>query len=78
MGRTASGVIAIAFLCTLQAAPVQAQPTRVFVAAQGSDSNPYTFAQPCRTFQHAVSSFADNSIIDNGTNGTPVGIIALQ
>jgi len=27
--------------------------TRVFVAAQGLDSNPCTFAAPCRTFQHA-------------------------
>src|SRR5262245_7325243 len=31
----------------------RAQPTRVFVAAQGSDANPCTFASPCRTFQHA-------------------------
>src|SRR5262249_19641813 len=27
--------------------------TRVFVAAQGLDTNPCSFAQPCRTFQHA-------------------------
>jgi hypothetical protein len=45
------GGIAIA-LFHLHAAPAQAQ-ARVFVAAQGSDSNPCTFALPCRTFQHA-------------------------
>jgi hypothetical protein len=32
--------------------PTHAQ-ARVFVGAQGSDSNPCTFALPCRTFQHA-------------------------
>src|SRR5262245_13760606 len=30
-----------------------AHAQRVFVAAQGSDGNPCTFALPCRTFQHA-------------------------
>jgi hypothetical protein len=42
---------------------VQAQ-TRVFVAAQGSDSNPCTFASPCRTFQHAHDVLAANGEID--------------
>jgi hypothetical protein len=42
----------------------QAASTRVFVAAQGSDSNPCTFAAPCRTFQHAHDVVAANGEID--------------
>jgi hypothetical protein len=42
---------------------VQAQ-SRVFVAAQGSDGNPCTFASPCRTFQHAHNVVAANGEID--------------
>ena len=38
--------------------------TRVFVAAQGSDANPCTFALPCRTFQHAHDVVAANGEID--------------
>jgi hypothetical protein len=45
------------------ASPAQAQ-TRVFVAAQGSDGNPCTFAAPCRTFQHAHDTVAANGEID--------------
>jgi len=41
-----------------------AQPARVFVAAQGSDSNACTFAAPCRTFQHAHDVVAANGEID--------------
>jgi hypothetical protein len=50
-----------------QAPPVQAStptPTRVFVAAQGSDSNPCSFALPCRTFQHAHDTVAAGGEID--------------
>jgi len=36
----------------------------VFVAAQGSDANPCTFASPCRTFQHAHNVVAANGEID--------------
>ena len=43
--------------------PAQAQ-SRVFVAAQGSDANPCTFAQPCRTFQHAHDVVAAYGEID--------------
>jgi hypothetical protein len=43
--------LAIALAGSLSAMPAQAQ--RVFVAAQGSDGNPCSFALPCRTFQHA-------------------------
>jgi hypothetical protein len=45
-------LLIIAFVCLLCADAGYAQ-TRVFVAAQGSDSNPCTFASPCRTFQRA-------------------------
>jgi hypothetical protein len=45
------------------AMPAQAQ-SRVFVAAQGSDGNPCTFAQPCRTFQHAHDAVAPKGEID--------------
>jgi hypothetical protein len=44
--------------------PAQAQATRVFVAAQGSDSNPCTFALPCRTFQKAHDTVAALGEID--------------
>ena len=64
MRHTALCTIAIAFVCAFQAASAHAQPTRVFVAAQGSDSNPCTFAQPCRTFQRAHNVVAANGEID--------------
>src|SRR5262245_53329779 len=37
---------------------------RVFVAAQGSDANPCSFALPCRTFQHAHDVVAAKGEID--------------
>jgi hypothetical protein len=55
-------IAAAAFLGALQAAPAAAQ--RVFVAAQGSDANPCTFALPCRTFQHAHDTVAAGGEID--------------
>jgi hypothetical protein len=53
---------ALLFAVALQATPAAAQ--RVFVAAQGSDGNPCTFALPCRTFQHAHDVVAANGEID--------------
>src|SRR5262245_6469180 len=64
MRHTVLSTIAIAFLCAFQVAPAQAQPTRVFVAAQGSDANPCTFAQPCRGFQKAHDTVAAGGEID--------------
>src|SRR5215472_17792091 len=55
---------ALIFAAVLNAAPAQTQPARVFVAAQGSDSNPCTFAAPCRGFQHAHDTVAANGEID--------------
>jgi hypothetical protein len=53
-----------AVLLALGLAPAPAQAQRVFVAAQGSDSNPCTFAMPCRTFQHAHDTVAAGGEID--------------
>jgi len=63
--RFVSSSIAAALLTlSLGAGAAQAQ-ARVFVgAAQGSDSNPCTFAAPCRTFQHAHDTVAANGEID--------------
>jgi hypothetical protein len=48
---------------------------RVFVSGSGSDSNPCTFAAPCRTFHYTgvnvsagtVNSFGDNYICGDTT-----------
>src|SRR5262245_37813525 len=59
--------IAVALLtaaAALCSAPAQAQPARVFVSAQGLDSNSCTFASPCRTFQHAHDVVAPGGEID--------------
>jgi len=49
----------------LDVGPAQAQvASRVFVAAQGLDANPCTFAQPCRTFQQAHNAVAAGGEID--------------
>src|SRR5262245_30811645 len=48
---------------TINVGLAQAQ-SRVFVAAQGSDANPCTFALPCRTFQHAHDVAAAGGEID--------------
>jgi hypothetical protein len=63
--RIALQAIAVAFftIAALQSPPALAQ-SRVFVAAQGSDSNPCTFALPCRTFQHAHDAVAAGGEID--------------
>jgi hypothetical protein len=55
-------LVAIAFACSLHANPAQAQ--RVFVSATGLDTNPCTFASPCRSFQHAHDVAAANGEID--------------
>jgi len=59
-------VVAAALLhsAVLPATLGQAQPARVFVAAQGSDGNPCTFAMPCRSFQHAHDTVAAGGEID--------------
>jgi hypothetical protein len=65
MTRLALSISLIAAVCALPAMPAHAvAPTRVFVAAQGSDSNPCSFALPCRTFQHAHDTVAADGEID--------------
>jgi hypothetical protein len=49
-------------IAAMQATPALAQ--RVFVAAQGSDANPCSFALPCRTFQHAHDTVAAGGEVD--------------
>src|SRR5262245_12505779 len=56
-------LLAIAFACVLHAEPTHAQ-LRVFVAAQGNDNNPCTFALPCRTFNRAHAAVAAGGEID--------------
>jgi len=57
-------LLVTACLWTLPADLARAQSTRVFVAAQGSDANPCTFASPCRTFQRAHNAVAAGGEID--------------
>jgi hypothetical protein len=47
---------ALALAVTLPAVSAHAQSPRTFVSAAGSDSNPCTFAAPCRHFQAAVNA----------------------
>src|SRR5262245_60029106 len=64
MLRIALSAIAASLLAlTIYAGTAQAQ-SRVFVAAQGLDSNPCTFALPCRSFQKAHDTVAANGEID--------------
>jgi hypothetical protein len=59
-------IFAVGFLTYLafSSPPAHAQATRVFVAAQGSDTNQCSFAAPCRTFQHAHDIVASDGEID--------------
>ena len=63
---------AILLALGLGASAARAQ-SRVFVAAQGSDSNPCTFASPCRTFQHA-----HNVVAANGETAGLLGVPAVR
>jgi hypothetical protein len=59
-------------------ASAQAQPSHVFVAGNGSDRNPCTYARPCRTFQHAHDAVNSSGgvidVLDPADYG-PVSII---
>jgi hypothetical protein len=54
--------VAITFAFSMHADPAQAQ--RVFISATGSDSNPCTFASPCRSLQHAHDTAPSGGEID--------------
>jgi hypothetical protein len=64
MTSTTHSLIAAACLAIAAFQPTSALAQRVFVAAQGSDANPCTFALPCRTFQHAHDTVAAGGEID--------------
>ena len=54
----------------------RAQPMKVFVAAQGSDSNPCTIAAPCLTFQYAHDTVAARGVIEV-LNPADYGILTI-
>jgi hypothetical protein len=51
-------------LAVLPAVSAQAQAPRTFVSAAGSDSNPCSFAAPCRHFQAAVMATSAGGEVD--------------
>ena len=55
---------ALALAVTLPAVSAQAQAPRTFVSAAGSDSNPCSFAAPCRHFQAAVNATSTGGEVD--------------
>jgi hypothetical protein len=55
---------AFALAVTLPAVSAQAQAPRTFVSAAGSDSNPCSFAAPCRHFQAAVNATSAGGEVD--------------
>jgi hypothetical protein len=57
---TAGLVLAV----TLPTVSAQAQSPRTFVSAAGSDSNPCSFAAPCRHFQNAVNVTSSGGEVD--------------
>jgi hypothetical protein len=64
MTRTIFIAAALALAVTLPAVSALAQAPRTFVSAAGSDSNPCTFALPCRHFQNAVDVTAVGGEVD--------------
>jgi hypothetical protein len=49
---------------SLPTTPARAQAPRTFVSASGSDSNPCSFAAPCRHFQAAVTATSAGGEVD--------------
>jgi hypothetical protein len=65
MTRTTIVIAAgLALAVTLLAVQAQAQSPRTFVSAAGSDSNPCSFAAPCRHFQAAVNATTAGGEVD--------------
>jgi hypothetical protein len=54
----------LALAVTLPAVQAQAQSPRTFVSAAGSDTNPCSFAAPCRHFQAAVNATSLGGEVD--------------
>ena len=59
-----SALLATVLACVFFAAPANAQAPRAFVSAAGSDSNPCSFAAPCRHFQAAVTATSVGGEVD--------------
>ncbi len=55
---------ALALAAVLPAVSAHAQAPRTFVSAAGSDSNPCSFAAPCRHFQAAVNATTVGGEVD--------------
>jgi hypothetical protein len=64
MSRSIFIVAALALIAILPAVSAQAQSPRTFVSAAGNDSNPCTFAAPCRHFQAAVNATSAGGEVD--------------
>jgi hypothetical protein len=64
MSRSIFITAALALAVTLPAVQAQAQAPRTFVSAAGSDSNPCSFAAPCRHFQAAVNATSAGGEVD--------------
>ena len=64
MSRSIFIAAALALAITLPAVSAQAQSPRTFVSAAGSDSNPCSFAAPCRHFQAAVNATSLGGEVD--------------
>jgi hypothetical protein len=62
--KLASIGLAASLAAILPAASAQAQAPRTFVSAAGSDSNPCSFAAPCRHFQAAVNATSAGGEVD--------------
>jgi hypothetical protein len=64
MSRSIFIAAALALAVTLPTVSAQAQAPRTFVSAAGSDSNPCSFAAPCRHFQAAVNATSAGGEVD--------------
>jgi hypothetical protein len=64
MSRSIFIAAALALAVTLPAVQAQAQAPRTFVSAAGNDSNPCSFAAPCRHFQAAVTATSAGGEVD--------------
>jgi hypothetical protein len=64
MTRTIIVAAALALAAILPAVSANAQAPRTFVSAAGSDSNPCSFAAPCRHFQAAVTATSAGGEVD--------------
>ena len=69
MNRTAQTSIVLASLLAAVMPARATGPMKVWVAGTGSDLNPCTLAQPCRTFQHAHDTLAPGGEISVLTPG---------